>query len=134
MSIRHVLFASFMPSDRVEWFYGYMEGKHDIKQKHIFKYSQIEDPDMFILTFRFSIHSNDNINFSEVFPNALLIHKKGDALYTINGLNKLIESENVDGIGNLNYSDVKIDWTKYQNRMILADGENLVINEIERIF
>jgi len=134
MPLRHILLASFIASDRAEWYYGYMEGKHDIKAREIFKYRQIEDPDTFIFTFRFTIDTNDNLNFGKMFPNAMLIHKKGDALYTINGLNLLIDEENVDGIGNLNHSDIKIDWSKYQNRMILADGENLAINEIERIF
>ena len=134
MPLRHILLASFIISDKVEWYYGYMEGKHDIKRRDIFKYRQIEDPDTFIFTFRYIIDTNENLNFGRMFPNAMLIHKKGDALYTINGLNKLIDQENADGIGNLNHSDIKIDWSQYQNRMILANGENLSINEVERIF
>jgi hypothetical protein len=64
----------------------------------------------------------------------MLINKKGDALYTINGLNALIDGENSDSMGNLNHSEVKVDWTKYQNRIIMMDGEKLVVNEIERKF
>jgi len=134
MSTRNILLASFIETDRLEWFYGFMEGRHYIKRKGIFKYRQIAEPDLNIMTFRFSIDTDDRVNFNALFPNALLIHKKGDALYTINGLNKLIESDNSEMAGNLVYSDVIIDWSEYQNRMIMVDGDNLVINEIERIF
>jgi len=133
MSTRHILLASFIPINRVEWFYGYMEGKHDIRKRDIFRYEQSEDVSTDILTFRFTLDTNDNINFNKLFPNAMLIHKKGDALYTINGLNKLIESENEGSMGNLNHSDIKIDWSKYQNNLIMVDGEKLVLNTIERI-
>lgn len=133
MSIKQILLASFIPSDRVEWFYGYMEGKHDIKRRDIFQYRQHGD-DTVILTFRFTVDSDRSLNFSTMFPNAMSIHKKGDALYTINGLNKLIESENHDSMGNLNHSDIRIDWSKYQNKLIMVDGDNLVINDIERTF
>jgi len=110
-----------------------MEGKHDIRKRDIFRYEQSEDVSTDILTFRFTLDTNDNINFNKLFPNAMLIHKKGDALYTINGLNKLIESENEGSMGNLNHSDIKIDWSKYQNNLIMVDGEKLVLNTIERI-
>lgn len=134
MSLRHILLASFIPSDRVEWFYGYMEGKHDIKRRDIFKYRQVGDDSVLILTFRFTINTDENVNFNKLFPNAMLIHKKGNALYTINGLNALIDSDNSGNMGNLNHSDIKVKWADYQNRIIMADGEKLRINEIERMF
>jgi hypothetical protein len=133
MSLRQILLASFVPLDKVEWFYGYMEGKHEIKRRDIFQY-RLVDGSLVILTFKFVVNTEKNVNFRKLFPNAVLINKKGDALYTINGLNALIDSENSDTMGNLNHSEVKVDWTKYQNRIIMMDGEKLVVNEIERKF
>lgn len=134
MSTRNLILASFIETDRLEWFYGFMEGRHNIRRNSIFKYRQLSEPEVNILTFKFEIGRNDRIDFKNMFPNALLIHKKGNALYTINGLNKLIESHHSENIGNLVHSDVTIDWSEYQNKLIMVDGEKLAINEIERMF
>jgi hypothetical protein len=134
MSTRNILLASFIPSERLEWYYGFMEGKYNMKVKDIFKYKQLEDPEVFIMTFRFTIDDQHKLNFKELFPNALLIHKRGNALYTINGLNLLIDYENPNLIGNLEHHDIRIDWSDYQNKLIMVDDGNLVINDIERMF
>ena len=67
------------------------------------------------------------------FPNATLIHKKGNAIYSINALNKLIETYNTDNIGNINYKSVIIDWSNYQDKLLLIKNNNLVITPIKRI-
>jgi len=134
MPLRNILLASFIPETRVEWFYGYMEGKHNIKSKQIFKYKQLVNPDVWILTFRYQVDTDVRVNFKELFPNAMLIHKKGNALYTINGLNKLIDSMTTDMVGNVEHSDVVINWSDYQNKIIMVDDDNLSINDIEFTF
>ena len=134
MSNKQVLLASFVDALNTEWFYGFLEGRVGLKRKEVFLYENLSEVDKFIMTYRYTINRGERVDFSKIFPNALLIHKKGDALYTINGLNKLIEHENPDLVGNINHSSITIDWSKYQNKLIMADGENLIINEIERVF
>jgi len=134
MSHKQVLLASFVDSDNIEWFYGFLNGRVGLKRREVFLYDNLSEPDKFIMTYRYSINQDEKVNFGKVFPNALLIHKKGDALYTINGLNKLIEFENPDLSGNINHSSISVDWSKYQNMMIMSDGEKLIINDIDRVF
>jgi hypothetical protein len=63
-----------------------------------------------------------------------MIHKKGNALYTINALNKLIESSLGDTIGNIDYKSFKINWDEYQNKFILLNNKELAILNINKIF
>jgi hypothetical protein len=44
-----------------------------------------------IITFRVDINNGEHLNIKTLFPNAILIHKNGNAIYTINALNKMID-------------------------------------------
>jgi hypothetical protein len=45
----------------------------------------------------------------------------------------LIEQES--GLaGNVNHKEYQIDWTKFENRIILLKGDVLEISKIERVF
>jgi len=134
MSYKQVLLASFVDSDNLEWFYGFLEGRVGLKRREVFLYENLSEEDKFIMTYRYTVNQDEKVNFGKMFPNALLIHKKGNAIYTINGLNRLIESENPNLTGNINHSSISVDWSNYQNMMIMSDGENLIINDIERVF
>jgi len=134
MSDKQIIIATFVEINKLEWFYGFMEGRFDIKQKHIFKYLNVDNPEHYIMTFRYSVSNNEKLNLSKDFTNSLIVHKKGDCLYTINGLNRLIETLNSDITGNINHSSFKIDWSEYQNKFITSFENELIINEIKRVF
>ena len=86
------------------------------------------------MTFKLSIPEDKPLNLKDLFPSAVPIHKKGNALYTINALNKLIEEKFPESVGNINNKSVKIDWDEYQNKMILTNGNELSIFNITRVF
>jgi hypothetical protein len=127
-----VLLASFIFKDRLGWFLTYLESSFQINKNAVFLYD-IEDDTKVMVTFKLLIKAGTHINFKKVFPNATLIHKKGNAIYSINALNKLIETYNVDNIGNINYKSVIIDWSNYQDNLLLIKNNNLVITPIKRI-
>jgi hypothetical protein len=127
-----VLLASFIFKDRLDWFLTYLESSFQINKNVVFLYD-IEDGTKVMVTFKLLIKADTHINFKKVFPNATLIHKKGNAIYSINALNKLIETYNVDNIGNINYKSVIIDWSNYQDNLLLIKNNNLVITPIKRI-
>jgi formylmethanofuran dehydrogenase subunit C len=56
------------------------------------------------------------------------------AIYTINALNMLIEYDSNGDIGNIVYETYKIDWDKYQGKLIITKNNELVLIDIERIF
>lgn len=127
-----VLLASFIFKDRLDWFLNYLESSFQISKNNVFLYD-IEDDTKVMVTFKLLIKADTHINFKKAFPNATLIHKKGNAIYTINALNKLIETYSTDNIGNINYKSVIIDWSKYQDNLLLIKNNNLAITSIKRI-
>jgi len=127
-----VLLASFIFKDRLDWFLTYLETSFNIPKNTVFIYD-IEDEFKSMVTFKLLIKAGTTINFKKVFPNATLIHKKGNAIYSINALNKLIETYNIENIGNINYKSVIIDWSNYQDKLLLIKNNNLVITPIKRI-
>jgi len=129
-----ILLASFIFPERKEWFLSYLENKFGISNDKVFGYENLDTPDKVIMTFKLVLEEGKRLNLKDLFPNALIIHKKGDALYTINALNKLIENENPESLGNIDYKNIKIDWSTYQNKMILIDNKELVFLNIKRIF
>lgn len=129
-----ILLASFIFPERLEWFLDYLENKFSITRDKVFVYKNLDDESKLIVTFKFKLKDGKKINFKALFPSAILIHKKGNAIYTINALNKLIESTQTDNIGNIDYKTIIINWDEYQNMLILTNNDELAIFNIEKIF
>jgi hypothetical protein len=129
-----ILLASFIFPERVEWFLSYLEVKFNITKDKVFCYKNLEDESKVIMTFKIIIPEGKFLNLKDLFPSAIPIHKKGDALYTINALNKLIEIEAGDSVGNIDHKSIKIDWSKYQNQLIVINGNDLAFLGISRVF
>jgi hypothetical protein len=127
-----ILLASFIFPERVEWFLDYLKTKFNID--NVFSFENLDDKSKVILTFKLTINPEQPLNLKNLFPNAVTIHKKGNALYTINALNKLIEEKYPESIGNINNKQIKIDWSEYQNKIILINNKELSIFNIKRIF
>lgn len=129
-----ILLASFIFPERVEWFLGYLETRFSITKDKVFCYKNLDDESKVIITFKLVIPEGQRMNLKDLFPSAVPIHKKGNALYTINALNKLIDETHGTPQGNTDYKSIKIDWDEYQNKIILLNGKELGIFNIERVF
>jgi len=129
-----ILLATFIFPERVDWFLNYLETKFNIGKNKVFCYKNLDDESKVIMTFKINIQKDKPLNLKNLFPSAVTIHKKGNAIYTINALNKLIENLYPESIGNIDNKNVKIDWEEYQNKFILLNGSNLTILNISRVF
>lgn len=129
-----LLLASFIFPERVEWFLSYLEAKFKITKDKVFCYKNMDDESKVIITFKIVIEDGKSLNLKNLFPSAVIIHKKGNAIYTINALNKLIDTTYPESIGNVEHKSVKIDWNEYQNKMILINNDELSIFTISRVF
>jgi hypothetical protein len=127
-----ILLASFIFPERVEWFLDYLKTKFNVDK--VFCYKNLDDESKDILTFRLTINTEQPLNLKNLFLNAIVIHKKGDALYTINALNKLIEEIHPESMGNIDNKSITINWSEYQNKFILINNEKLCIFNINRVF
>ena len=129
-----ILLASFIFPERLNWFLDYLNNKFGISKDKVFVYKNLDDESKVIVTFKFNLKEGKKINFKALFPSAVLIHKKGNAIYTINALNKLIESTQEGNVGNIDYKTVVINWNNYQNMLILTNNNELAIFRIEKVF
>jgi len=131
---KRILLASFIFPERLEWFLNYLENKFNIPKEKVFVFNNIDDESKLIVTFKLSLINGKKINLKKYFPNAIPIHKKGTAIYTINALNKLIEKETGLDIGNINYKNHRVEWDDYQDNLILNNNNELTIYRIKRVF
>jgi len=131
---KNILLASFLFPERIDWFLGYLNNKFNIPKDKVFVFENLDDPSKVIVTFKFVISTNKKTNFKSLFPNAILVHKKGNCLYTINALNKLIEELSGGSVGNVDHKATKIEWREYQGKMLLINENILKISNIKRIF
>lgn len=131
---KKILLATFIFPERTDWFISYLEQKFEIKKEQVFCYKNLDDESKLIFTFRLQLPEGKRLDFKNLFPNAIIIHKKGETLYTINALNRLIETQLSENIGNIDYKQYKIDWAEYQNKFILIDNDELTFFNINRVF
>ena len=133
-AVKIITLASFVLNDKVESFKKYLQKRFRTPEDKIFIYTSEEEQDKQILTFRVYLKDGKKINTKSFFPTTIIVHKKGECFYTINALNKLIESEVGLEKGNINYREHEIDWDKYQGKMLIVKNGNLVIMDINRNF
>ncbi len=129
-----ILLASFIFPERTDWFLNYLETNFNITKDKVFCYKNLDDDSKVIMTFKLQIPEGKFLNLKELFPSVITIHKKGNALYTINALNKLIDKSNGDSIGNIDNKSIVINWDEYQNKFMLINGQELTFLSISRIF
>jgi hypothetical protein len=131
---RSIILASFVFPERLETFLNYLQKRFKLDRERIFIYDNIDDPITKIVTYKVFLKDGKKIDLKSIFPRTIIIHKKGECLYTINALNRLIEEENGLESGNIEYSKYELDWEKYQNKLVLTTQEGLIFNEIKRYF
>ena len=131
---RSIILASFVFSERLETFLNYLQKRFKLDRERIFIYDNIDDPIKKIVTYKVFLKDGKKIDLKSIFPRTIIIHKKGECLYTINALNRLIEEENGLESGNVEYKNYELDWEKYQNKLVLTTPEGLVFNDIKREF
>lgn len=126
-----LLIASFVPKTTVNWFLAYLDDKFKIKKENLFIY-EIDDNDLeYLITFK--IKSNKKIDLNFYFSNATIVNIKNGCIFSINGLNRLIESEVDSEQGNVNYKNHIINWGQYKDKLILSNKNNLIIKSIKKI-
>jgi len=128
-----LILASFIFPERLDIYLDYLKKKFGIDRDKVMVFGNIDEPLKIIVTFRLVLRDGKRIDFRRDLPTTIRIHKRGNCLYTINALNKIIERDFNLTPGNVNYKSYSIDWDKYQDKMVLIVGGNLKEYEIKRI-
>ena len=96
-----LLIASFVPKTNIDWFIKYLDNKFLIKKENIFIYVISDNEDGYLLTFK--LKNNKKIDLKFYFSNATIVNIKNGCIFSINGLNKLIELETNCEKGNVDF-------------------------------
>jgi len=130
---KHLLLASFVFPDKLDSFLTYLENEFKISRNSVFVFENLDESVKLIVTFKIQVAEGERVDIKRIFPGTIIIHKKGNALYTINALNKLIEKDSGLSDGNVDYKSFKVDWNQYQDNIILIRKEQLLIQRIKRL-
>ncbi len=128
----NVLLATFVIEDNLDGFYNKLDKFYSISKDKTFMFDLGGGND-FMVTFKLSMGKEQKNEIKRRLKNTIQIHKKGECFYTINALNKIIETEYNLSEGNIDYKSYSIDWSKYQNKLLLTKDEKLIIQEIKKI-
>lgn len=132
MQRKILLLASFVERGHVRTFLKNLENKHNIKKEEVFTYKISEDK--ILLTYKLKIDLGIRFDIKNELPKTIQIHKKKSSFFTINALNRLIELDN-DIVGpNINHKDFKVEWSNYEDKIILLKDGGLDLIDIERVF
>lgn len=130
MQQKTLLLASFVKEEKLDWFLLKIWKNFGVKKQNVFFFKTNTE---YVLTYKLSLDPDKKIDIRKELPKTIQVHKKGDTIFTINALNKLIETES--GLqGNVNHKEFQVDWVKYYNKIILLKGTELDISPIERVF
>jgi hypothetical protein len=111
------LFCTFSSEQQLDEILSTIQTKYKIIYNKIFVlYSKSQDE--YICTYNVEFG-----NVSNFLENTILVHRKKESntLYTINSLNRLIESLN-GGVLDTNF---RVEWNDYQNCILLTKGAEL---------
>lgn len=132
---KNVLLGCFIYSHELIEFLKFLDSKFGIPKESVFVFDRKDDDFTLFITFKFKLKKGKKVNFNKLFSKKTIpIHKKGTAFYTINALNRLIEQNSELDVGNIDYKSVEIDWSHYQDTLILNEEEDLVFYDIEKVF
>lgn len=117
LDMSNKLVCTFSTEDALEVTLSTIQEKYKIIYNKIF-ILHAKSQEEFIITYNVDLG-----NVANFIPNTVLVHRKKESntLYTINSLNRLIESLN-GGVLDTNY---RINWLDYANCILLTKGPDL---------
>jgi hypothetical protein len=126
------ILAFFIRKDRINDFFSFMEKNYGIKKERMYVY-RIEGNELEIfLTFKFNRY--ERIKYTREWGKPVHVHIKNNSVFTINALNMYIETlnGNIDP-GNFDHRQIKIDWEKLRNTLLMSVNGELKTEKIYKI-
>ena len=121
-----VLIGSFVPKNNILSFIEKIKNNLKIGFDKIFVYSIESNNNEYLVTFK-----SKNKNAIKDFNNSTILHVKNSCLFSINALNKLIETINDNK--EVDNKDFKMNWDDYKDKLIILSSNELNIHNINKI-
>ena len=126
---RGVLLASFLMTDdeqKIQEEVEFIVNNIEITNNLIFLLEDKENPEKKIITYNAVVEKGKPFN-PRLFTMRMHRKKQTNTLYTINALNAAVASQHDGKTGR----DLKLDWTQYENSILLTSGKELKAHPVE---
>jgi hypothetical protein len=126
---RGVLLASFIITDdeqKIQEEVEFIVNNIEITNNLIFLLQDTENPEKKIITYNAVVEKGKPFN-PRLFTMRMHRKKQTNTLYTINALNAAVASQHEGKTG----KDLKLDWTQYENSILLTAGKELKAHPVE---
>lgn len=123
-----VIIGTFVAKNRILSFLEMLKYRFGIKIDKTFVYAIDTNEKEYLVTFK-TFYKDKFIN---KLSSSTILHVKNGCLFSINALNKLIETENINEETKPN-NEVEIDWDFYKDKLIILTNGSLNINHLSKI-
>ena len=126
---RGVLLASFIMTDddqKIQEEVEFIVNNIEITNNLIFLLEDKDNPEKKIFTYNAVVEKGKPFN-PRLFTMRMHRKKQTNTLYTINALNAAVASQHDGKTGR----DLKLDWTQYENSILLTSGKELKAHPVE---
>ena len=126
---RGVLLALFIITDdeqKIQEEVEFIVNNIEITNNLIFLLQDTENPEKKIITYNAVVEKGKPFN-PRLFTMRMHRKKQTNTLYTINALNAAVASQHEGKTG----KDLKLDWTQYENSILLTAGKELKVHPVE---
>lgn len=127
MNGKGAIIGVFVKKSRILSFLEVLKNEFKIELEKIFIYEIDTNKYEYLITFK----TYDKERYIKNLSNSTVMHVKNGCLFSINGINKLIEQENTDKDKPNN--EYIIDWEKYKNKLIIQTNGELSMSNISKI-
>lgn len=120
-----VLICTFVKKNRILTFLEFLKGKFKINIDSVFVYTIDGNETEYVVTFK----AYNKEYYLKNIKHSTVMHVKNGSLFSINALNKLIDSE----ANTKNHNTYSVDWGKYANKLIILTNGELNIKDISKV-
>jgi hypothetical protein len=128
MSKKGIIIGIFIRKSKILSFLEELRNKFYVKIDGAFVYNIESNENEYLVTFK---TFNKDI-FIKNLQGSSVMHVKNNCIFSINALNKLIESEKL-GSEEKSNNEIEVDWDKYKDKLIILTNGVLNIVNLSKI-
>lgn len=117
----------FVKKDEILCFLEKLKKDFNLPMKRIFVYTIERNKNEYLV----SIKTYEKEKYVKNLEKASILHVKNGCLFSINALNKLIDTLNQDS--ETPNSEYVIDWNNYQDQLMLIVNGELILSKLEKV-
>lgn len=127
MSTKGIIIGTFVKKNKILSFLEILKFNFKLDLSKVFVYEIDTNRYEYLVTFK----AYDKEKFIRNIVNSTVMHVKNGCIFSINALNKLIESENENSDKPNN--EYVIDWDKYKDKLIIQTNGELSLSNLVKI-